>query len=108
MKLGSDYWDRCTQLCNILQTDLASDTPDCLSRSFAGQKSEASVEFDAYITIPRSARDDPSSGTLHIVFNFAEKVLLPSLLRQQGQLHFVTALKFDFFGESVSQTRICD
>lgn len=37
------------------------------------------------------------SGT-HFVFDFAEKVVLPHLLRQPGQLHFATGLKADFFG----------
>lgn len=32
------------------------------------------------------------------MFDFAEKVLLPSLPKQPGQLHFVTGLKYDFFG----------
>ena len=32
------------------------------------------------------------------MFDFAEKVLLPKLLKQPGQLYFVTGLKFDIFG----------
>ena len=39
---------------------------------------------------------------LHLVFDFAEKWFLPNLQRQPGQLHFVTGLKFDFFGVHVS------
>eukprot|EP00171_Calliarthron_tuberculosum_P001409 IDg1409t1 len=30
-------------------------------------------------------------------FNFAEKVLLPRLKKQPGQIHFITGLKFDCF-----------
>ena len=84
MKVGSDYCDRCTQLCNILRTELDDETRDCLTKSLADHKAEAAAEFDAYIEMQRSARDHPSNGTLHLVFYFAEKVLLPSLLRQPG------------------------
>lgn len=34
----------------------------------------------------------------HVVFDYAEKVLLSQLLKQPGQLYFVTGLKFDLFG----------
>ena len=40
----------------------------------------------------------------HFVFDFAEKVLLPRLLKHPGQLHFVTGLKFDINGVSSSRT----
>ena len=40
--------------------------------------------------------------SIHLVFDFAEKVLLPSMLRQSGQLYFITGLKFDIFGVSSS------
>lgn len=44
----------------------------------------------------------PISENLHCVFDFVEKVLLPHLLKQTGQLHFITDLKFDFFSVSGS------
>lgn len=40
----------------------------------------------------------------HFVFDFPEKVLLPRLLKQPAQLHFVTGLKFDINGVSSSRT----
>eukprot|EP00171_Calliarthron_tuberculosum_P019092 IDg19092t1 len=40
---------------------------------------------------------------MHILlFDFAEKVLLPRLLKHPGQLYFVSGLKFDIFGVSAS------
>ena len=42
------------------------------------------------------------------MFDFAEMVLLRHPLRQPGHLHFVTSLKFDFFGVSVSNRLRCD
>lgn len=45
----------------------------------------------------------------HIIFDFVEKVLLQRLIRQPGQLYFITGLKFDLFGvhdSNVSTTSI--
>lgn len=42
------------------------------------------------------------NGTLHCVLDFAEFVLLPYLLRNSGQLHFNTGIKFDLFEVVVS------
>ena len=41
----------------------------------------------------------------HFVFDFAEKVLFPRLLKQPGQLHFVTGLKFNIKGVSSSRIK---
>lgn len=35
-------------------------------------------------------------------FDFAEKILLPNLINKPDQLHFITGLKFDFFGVRLS------
>ncbi len=40
---------------------------------------------------------------IRFVFDFAEKVLLPKLMKQPGQLHFITGLKFDFFAVKLQQ-----
>lgn len=39
------------------------------------------------------------------MFDFAEKVLLPRLLEQPGQLHFLTGLKFDINGVASSRNK---
>lgn len=39
-----------------------------------------------------------STTVRHYVFDFAEQILLPRLLRQRGQLHSATSLKFDING----------
>lgn len=108
MKPGSDYCDKCTQISNLLQTDIDDDTRGLLDASLRTHKNEAAAEFKVYTDNQAEARDNPTSGRLHCVFDFAEKVLLPHLLRQPGQLHFVTGLKFDFFGVSVSNLKACD
>ncbi|PXF42478.1 hypothetical protein BWQ96_07787 [Gracilariopsis chorda] len=65
-------------------------------------RKEAKEEFLFYKECQRQTHEDPNGGTQHFVFDFAEKVLLPKLLKQPGQLHFVTGLKFDIFGVSSS------
>lgn len=49
-----------------------------------------------YTDLCQSTKSD--SESLHFSFDFAEKVLLPRLLVQTGQLHFVTCSKLDIFG----------
>lgn len=48
------------------------------------------------------ARD--SSTHRNFVFDFSEKILLPRLLKQPGQLHFTTGLNFDINGVSCRNT----
>lgn len=63
---------------------------------------EAIEEFLFYKKCQRQSRKDPNGRRQHFVFDFAEKFLLPMLLKQPGQLHFITCLKFDLFGVSSS------
>ena len=44
------------------------------------------------------ARKSNFNEIRHFIFDFAEKVLLPKILNQPGQLHFITGLKFDING----------
>lgn len=48
------------------------------------------------------SKDPTNVRVLHLVMDIAENVLLPSLMRQLGQIHFTACLKFDFFGVSCS------
>lgn len=40
----------------------------------------------------------PSGEALHLIFDFAEKVPLPSMKEQPSNLHFITGMRFDIFG----------
>jgi len=71
---------------------------EILSETLQKHKHEAVAEFEFYKTCGNEAKEVPDNGAVHLTFDFAEKVLLPSLLRKPGQLHFVTGLKFDIFG----------
>lgn len=66
-------------------------------------RENASSEYFLYNKIGRRQNSRPENGKLHLVFDFTEKVLLPSMERQPGNLHFVTRLKYDLLG--ISKTR---
>lgn len=50
----------------------------------------------------QAVRNRPDGTTENITFDFAEKVLLPRLIRPPGQIHFITELKFNLFGDACS------
>lgn len=98
-KTGSDFCDYCTTLRNNLQNlDKDDDRYDVLSILLNKHRDNATKEHQFYRECLLSTQDVLDGSQQHLVFDFAEKVLLPRLLRQPGQLYFVTGLKFDLFG----------
>lgn len=98
-KPRSYFCDFCTSVRNNLHNLPTSDPRHSFLSQLLEIHREAERREQGYyregITSSHGIRD----GTLlHIVFDFSEKVLLPRLVRQPGQLYFVTALKFDIFG----------
>lgn len=71
-------------------------------------RSEAIIEFQQYRSLQIYARNEPHRGTMHIVFDFDETILLPHLLRQPGQLNSVTSMKFAFFGVSIRNVNLTE
>ena len=69
-------------------------------------KEIAQNEYQIYNKIRKNASLYPTSEIIYVVFDFAKKVTLPSLERQSGQLHFVTGLKNDFFGISLTNVNV--
>lgn len=53
--------------------------------------------YKFYPDMCASIGQNPSTFEVNIIFDFNEKILLPSTQLQPGQLHFFTALKFDLF-----------
>ena len=98
LKNGSDFCDTCTRLSDIVQDAADYDIRESLSQVRNKHRKEAAEEFGFYRTLHRHTQQCPYEGTVHLTFDFAEKILLPHLLQQPGQLHFDTGLKFDFFG----------
>lgn len=62
----------------------------------------ANSEFEYCKTSKMDSVNDPSVCTIYIVMDFAENVLLPSILRNPGGIHFTKGLKFNFVGVSSS------
>ncbi len=62
----------------------------------------ADVEYNPYINLRNSVLRGQQPDKVHLVIDLAEKVLLPSVEMQPGNLLFVTGRKFDFFGVSRS------
>lgn len=65
-------------------------------------RAPGNVEVLSYRESQRRAEVSPK--VRHFLFDFAEKVILPRLLRQPGQLRLTTGLKFDLNGISSSNT----
>lgn len=96
---GSDFCDLCTSLRNDIEALDESDARyECLSTLLENHKNAARREHNYYRTLMTSVLKKHDGVLQHLVFDFAEKVLLPQLVRQPGQLFFVTGLKFDLFG----------
>lgn len=60
-----------------------------LNKTFENHLKNARTENE-YLNRNRSKSKSDSAEFAHVIMDFAEKVLLPSLLEQPGQLHFIT------------------
>lgn len=94
---GTDFCDTCTALRNLIASDKNEEVKETLGGAIIQHRKEADAEPDCYGTLYRSAKENLSGPSVHLTFDFTEKVLLPSLFRKPCQLHFVTGLKFDIF-----------
>jgi len=102
MNKGSDFCDTCIKYRNLIETfPIGTDRSDVESLLMS-HRNHAENEFKFYRSMYDNCKENSSGPTVHVVIDFAEKALLPSLERQPGQLHFVSGLKFDFFAVSVS------
>jgi len=100
---GSDFCDTCTTLKNTMAAVDATDPRYDSSKQYIEKhRREAKTEFQFYKNCQKTAALPGNTSNIHLVFDFAEKVLLPRLAKQPGQLHFITGLKFDIFGVSCS------
>ncbi|MEM9400723.1 MAG: hypothetical protein AAF984_10995 [Verrucomicrobiota bacterium] len=108
MKSGSDFCDTCANLRHHIS--VCSDTvlSAKLIRELEDHRRDARSEFKNYKAMMQQANEGCFDGSLHFIFDFAEKVMLPRPLRFPSQLHFVTGLKFDLFGVNVSNVNQCD
>lgn len=109
MKAGTDYCDTCVELTNLIRTIQDDQTKSDTKLSLLKHKDAAQYEFNYYVNLKKEAECNSNSDkSLHLIFDYAEKVLLPRLKKQPGQLHFVTSLKIDMFGVHVSHLKETD
>lgn len=98
-KAGSEFCDTCTTVRNDIQClDPMDERYSYLSQCLDTHRDNAERKHDHYRLWITSNFDVKDVSAQHLVFDFAEKVLLPHLLRQSGQLYFIAGLKFDIFG----------
>ena len=100
---GSEFSDKCTQLTNSIVNFSDNETRRCFHDSRAGHRERAKYELNNSKIHIECALVVPVPF-IHLTLNFADNILLPRLLRQPGQLHFVTELKFDIFSVYRSNT----
>lgn len=93
---GTDFCDTCTKIKNALEFCTDDVMRNGLTTTLESHIHNAQSELE-YMKQLRIQSKQEASQTLHLIMDFAEKVLLPSLVKQPGQLHFVTGLKLDLF-----------
>lgn len=98
---GSDFCDTCIRQQNLIR-ELSGQEKSAAEEELDIHRKHSNAEYNYYNRIRGRQLSRPRNGTVHMVFDFAEKVLLPSMERQPGSLHFVTGLKYDMFGISNS------
>lgn len=89
---GSDFCDTCTQLLHLISTteDVALKASFAFSRQ--QNREEASQEFKFYKSVMAHTEMYTREGVVHLMFDLAEKIILPLLFRQPFKLHVVTGL----------------
>lgn len=94
-KKGSNFCDLCTGTeIEIYLISTSDPGHACILGILWKHREEARKEHDYYRDTLKSAKRIQDSSMQHIVFAYAETLLLLHLLRQSGQLYFITGLKF--------------
>ncbi len=90
--VGSEFCDTCASIRNAFSCNSDEIALQNKQSALAKHKSDARSEREYMRKYQIEAKN--SAGTvLHVIIDFAEKVLLPSLLEQPDQLHFVSGLE---------------
>ncbi len=94
---GSDFCDFRVSYSNEIKKSEVEERM-LLGEELADHGDNAILGYRSYCNLRRSRQVNSNSSVVHLTFDSAEKVTLPSIKRQPGQLHFVTGLKYDKFG----------
>lgn len=96
-KLGSDFCDLCTTLRDHLDGLLVEDLcQSCLYARLEQQRSDAVKDHKAYRKHITESVKESDGSMQHLVFDFAENVLLPGLVRQPGQFYLINVSSMTF------------
>lgn len=98
---GSDYCETCKNLGNVIENEGDISTKEEFISFRDNHRSWKDIECQYCRFVQDKVLNFPDSETLHLRFDFAEKVLLPHLLGQIGQLNFRTGLKLELYRVSI-------
>lgn len=93
----SNFCDTCTTIGNSMMATMGSKTLNLLAVMCLQHRKKAKVWYLLYKNMIQSIGASLLEKHMHCTFSFAEKALLPSLLKQTGQFYFVMAVKQDIF-----------
>lgn len=95
----SDFCDYCAKTRNDLHNlPRNDDRYGALSKLLSKHCHNDTKEHQYYCNFIYSTEKVLDGLHQYVMFDYAEKVLLPRLVKQLGQLYFVTGLKFELFG----------
>lgn len=102
-KTRSNFCETSIQLRNnsLVATDVETRKHLLIARQC--QRERTLAEYKSYRDICFCIVKNPSTSELHRTSGFAEEnIILPLLLRQTAQLHFITGLKYELFDDASS------
>lgn len=102
-RTGSYFCDTCTTLKDSIWSLPDSHVNRLAEKADIDEHlTETRLEFKDYKQLQEDGMKSSKYVMRHFVFDFVEKVLLPRLLKQPGQLYFVPGIKVDIIGVACS------
>eukprot|EP00171_Calliarthron_tuberculosum_P001573 IDg1573t1 len=105
---GSDYCDFCTRcksrIAKYAQRKCFAAELQASKKELEDHRAIAQAQFDRYKKIWQVCSSAECPTLFHYVVDYAEKIKIPTYVKQPAQLHFVTPLKFDLNGNCSAKT----
>lgn len=105
-RTSTDFFNTCTEPRNQIIESSSGEKRDALVESCRLDRVKATQEYKIHMVLSDKYRKPPSKIEVLETFYFAGKALLPAIKLQQGQLYFVTGLKFHLFASTLSNLNI--
>lgn len=96
MRPESDYSDKCTKLQNIIETNLDERNRIFVQKSLVMRTKKVKEKFRLYMKYQTHYWNNPNAGTVELVLDVLQKILLSYLLYQPDHWLFVRELKLEF------------